>query len=117
MCSLSTRTKPDGGLITSFLSPFVPHNLPKRVESLPQEETERGRCVQHQVPVPVDHRSFPARVIAPQHEDQVFALPVQQVHDGVGEDFPALALVRTGLAESPDFDVNAFLGKLMDAFH
>lgn len=28
-----------------------------------------------------------------------------------------LVVVRTGLAETPDFDVNAFLGKLMDAFH
>lgn len=27
-----------------------------------------------------------------------------------------LVVVRTGLAESPDFDVNAFLGKLMEAF-
>lgn len=27
-----------------------------------------------------------------------------------------LVVVRTGLAESPDFDINAFLGKLMEAF-
>ena len=45
----------------------------------------------------VDERAFFLRVGSPEDEDEIFAFGGKGVDDGVGEDFPALALVGSCL--------------------
>ena len=52
------------------------------------------RGSQHQVPGPVDDRTFFLGITAPEQEDQAFTPAVQFTDDPVREPFPALALVR-----------------------
>ncbi len=44
----------------------------------------------------VDERAFFLRVTAPENEDEMFAPGGERMDDGVGERFPAFALMRTG---------------------
>ena len=53
---------------------------------------------QYGVPLRIDQLALGLCVAAPEQEDQALALARQGVDDMVGETFPALALVRSGLA-------------------
>ena len=45
----------------------------------------------------INQWDFGFRIAAPQHEDQMVALLTELADDGIGEDFPSLVAVRTGL--------------------
>ena len=53
---------------------------------------------QYSVPTRIDQLAFALCVRAPQHEDDAFPLPIERIDRRIGETFPALALMRSGLS-------------------
>ena len=52
------------------------------------------RCLEDEVLLAIYERSLAARIVAPQHEDEVLSLATQEGDDLIGESLPPASLMR-----------------------
>jgi DNA ligase (NAD+) len=62
-------------------------------------EGGRVRGLQDKVLAAVDELPFALGIRAPQHEDDVFAMPIERIYRGIRQLFPSFALMAAGLDE------------------